>query len=82
MREHSTWHAINIWIFTQRTLVLTAEEKKRKNSFNFKMTEAVLAMGPGGKVLSFYSQRSLPTSHTDHSMGNRTSIKETVFSVA
>lgn len=46
------------------------------------MTEEVLVMGPGGKVLSFYSQQSLPTSHTDHFMGNGTSIKETVFSVA
>ena len=43
---------------------------KQKTSFNFQVTEKVLAVGVGGEGLSFNPQESLPTSRTDHVKGN------------
>lgn len=53
-----------------RFLSRRRENNKQKTSFNFQVTEKVLAVGVGGEGLSFNPQQSLPTSLADHVKGN------------
>ena len=53
-----------------RFLSRRRENNKQKTSFNFQVTENVVAVGVGGEGLSFNPQQSLPTSRADHVKGN------------